>query len=90
MKIVKLPFSQIRYETCAYEPSLKDSIERMGLGFPIHVRQIDEQLYQCVDGHKRLSVIHTLLAEGNHKQELVKAIVLNSARTPSGTAKNHH
>lgn len=91
MKILNLPFSMIKYQTKTYDSSLKESLLRMGLGFPVYVKQSETAGYECVDGAKRLSAIADILHEvPEHKLNNVSVILINTARTPSGTAKNHH
>lgn len=91
MKIHTIDFHTIAYTKKTYDSSLKESLLRMGIGFPLQVKQIDANRYECVDGHKRLSAIHDILMDqSDHKLCHVKAVLLDQARTPSGTAKNHH
>ena len=63
MKIEAAALSEIQFEACPYTEALKDSLKRIGLNFPIHVRKLKNG-YQCVDGAKRLSAIQQILQEG--------------------------
>ena len=62
MKIEAAALSEIQFKECAYPKTLKDSLKRIGLNFPIHVRKLRDG-YQCVDGAKRLSAIQQILKE---------------------------
>lgn len=76
MRIIKIPVAAIEYEQRAYDPSLLASIKRIGLSFCVKVNVTDEG-YQCVDGHKRLTVLNELgITE-------VNAIVLNDGSSRS-------
>lgn len=91
MKLHTIDFDAIAYTKKPYDPALRESLLRMGIGFPLHMRKLTNDRYECIDGHKRLSVIHDILLEQpNHKLSNVLIICLDEARTPSGTAKNHH
>lgn len=90
MKIQTCDIEDIQFQYTNYPQTLKESILRMGQGFAIHVKQV-EHSYICLDGHKRLSAISDILRhDPNHQVRHVKILVMNSARTSSGTAKNHH
>lgn len=90
MKILSIAIERIVYQPCAYDEELRQSLLRMGQGFPILIKKLDDTHYQCLDGHKRLSAIHDICDEvPNTKLFHVKAI-LENARTSSGTTKNHH
>lgn len=89
MKLLSLPLEQITFTYCDYDHSLKESLQRMGQGFPILVIHKDDH-YECIDGHKRLSAIQDLCIEyPKIRGKQVKAIMKN-ARSASGTTKNHH
>ncbi len=60
MIIKKVDISQIDFVYKKYNHSLYDSIMRIGFSFPIHVIEENER-YQCIDGHKRLSVLSDIL-----------------------------
>lgn len=90
LKIQVCTIDKINFNPCKYSDTLRDSLLRMGQGFPIHVKQ-KENAYLCIDGHKRLSVISDILKKDpEHSLKNVKILVVNKARTESGTAKNHH
>lgn len=91
MRVEKIKIDDILYEHCEYEESLKQSLLRIGVSFPLHVK-LCEQGYLCEDGHKRLSCIHDLLAQGEHeKLQYVPAIITQRARSaPPMYLKNHH
>lgn len=92
MKVEKKAFESIQYETITYSKHLYDSILRIGLSFPIYVKQC-EQGYLCVDGHKRMSAIAAILkTDTTHsKLQYVNVIVLDYARTaPPYRMHNHH
>lgn len=91
MKLHTIDFDAIAYTKKPYDLALRESLLRMGIGFPLQLKRIGENRYECIDGHKRLSAIHDILMEeGTHKLFHIHAILLDQARTPSGTAKNHH
>ncbi len=90
MKIQTCVIHDIDFKPCSYSDALHESLLRMGQGFPIHVKLTDG-VYRCIDGHKRLSAIKDILKKApDHALKNIKIIVINNARTPSGTAKNHH
>ena len=57
MKIEAAALSEIQFKECAYPKTLKDSLKRIGLNFPIHVRKLRDG-YQCVDRAKPVSYTH--------------------------------
>ena len=59
MRIISLSLNQIQFETKAYELSLKESVLRRGLAFPLKIRFENDQ-YFCEDGHKRLTILSEL------------------------------
>lgn len=90
MKIQTCAILDIDFKPCSYSDSLRESLLRMGQGFPIRVKLTDG-VYHCIDGHKRLSAISDILKKAHdHTLKNIKIVVVNNARTPSGTAKNHH
>lgn len=90
MKIQLCSIHDIEFQPCIYSESLYNSLMRMGQGFPIYVKQ-KEAAYVCLDGHKRLSAIMDILKKNpEHALKRIRILVVNNARTPSGTAKNHH
>lgn len=82
MRIQKLLIKEISFTYCLYDDELKDSINKIGLSFPIKV-SIDKEGYLCVDGNKRLSVMYDLLQEGKEDMECVNAIVINDGSSRS-------
>lgn len=83
MKMKKLNYQKIDYQRKQYSLSLKQSIQRIGLSFPIKVKY-DGEKYTCVDGNKRLSVIFDLLKENKYSNlESVVVIVVNDGSTRS-------
>ena len=67
MRIISLRLSQITFETKEYNESLKESVLRRGLAFPLKIKVIDNQ-YVCEDGHKRLTILSELSkVDSNHK-----------------------
>lgn len=50
---------EIDYIPCDVEPFLYESIEKRGIAIPVKVRVL-ENGYECVDGHKRLTVCNKL------------------------------
>ncbi len=90
MKIETCFITDIQFKHVAYPSSLKESLLRMGQGFAVHVKQSERQ-FICVDGHKRLSAITDILkTQPDHPLQSIKILIMNGARTASGTAKNHH
>lgn len=62
MRMKKLALDKIQYEYTQYNENLYQSVLRIGFSFPIYVQQIENE-YQCIDGHKRLSVLHDILKD---------------------------
>lgn len=90
MKIINLPISKIQFIRKSYDPSLKESLMRRGVCFPLRIREKHGVLI-CVDGAKRLSAITDIVSENpEHKLAHVPVLLLNHARSASTQAKNHH
>ncbi|MEG0275770.1 MAG: hypothetical protein RR630_01970 [Coprobacillus sp.] len=62
MRIIKVDLSKIEYTYQQYDQSLYDSILRIGFSFPLSV-ELKDNHYRCLDGHKRLSVLHDILID---------------------------
>ncbi len=91
MKIEKVSARRIRFEKKVYPITLKESLLRMGLGFPIQVKMDENHCLYCVDGAKRLSAIDDILQDNpEHKLKEVSILLLDHARSASTQAKNHH
>lgn len=56
MRIKKIKISDIQFTYCHYDMDLLLSIKRIGLSFPIKIKDT-ENGYICNDGQKRLSVL---------------------------------
>ena len=84
MRITKLDISNIQFIYQDYNQDLYDSIIRIGFSFPIKV-QSTSQGYICVDGHKRLSVLHDILKEhpDYHRGSQVNVIIENNGDSRS-------
>lgn len=92
MKVEKKDFYSIAYQTCSYTDTLYDSLLRIGLNFPIYVKQCEDG-FTCVDGHKRLSAIAEILKHDpeNKKFQTINVIVVDYARSaPPYSLHNHH
>lgn len=90
MKIVNLPISNIQFVRKPYDPSLKESLLRRGVCFPLQIRE-KQGIMICVDGAKRLSAITDIVSNHpEHKLAHVPVLLLNHARSASTQAKNHH
>ncbi|MBS5115271.1 MAG: ParB-like nuclease domain-containing protein [Erysipelotrichaceae bacterium] len=59
MRIVKVKIDLIEYQPSKYPPILKNSIQKIGLSFPIKVIT-KQNKYECIDGHKRLTILKEL------------------------------
>ena len=79
MRIIALSFTDIHFERTAFEESLRDSIDRRGLAFPVKV-SIRNNEYFCVDGHKRLSVLESIYQKDplHRYVKSIPVIVVNS------------
>ena len=79
MRLVKVDIQSITYEYKEYRQELYDSIMRIGFSFPVHVIY-KEGKYYCIDGHKRLSVLHDILEKDKnyHRGSQVCIIIKNS------------
>lgn len=92
MQIQYAALNEITFEQTNYPDSLKSSLERIGLNFPIRVRK-EENGYVCVDGTKRLNAIHDILCEDPTfpKFQKIAILVVDHARTaPPYHLHNHH
>lgn len=85
MRIKKIDFQDIEYEYKEYTSSMYDSVKRIGLSFPIKVNIDQNGKYYCIDGHKRLSIIHDLLENEKdyEKRRYVPFIVYNDGSSRS-------
>lgn len=84
MRLLKTDISNIQFIYQDYEESLYQSVLRIGFSFPIYVNIIDDH-YECVDGHKRLSVLQDILKQNpDYKRGSSVCIVIkNNADTRS-------
>lgn len=92
MRIEKKHLTEIKFKTTAYEPSLYVSLKRIGLTFPIKIKECASG-YECVDGHKRLSAIQAILKDDPNfpKFQEINVIVTNYARSDAPwSIHNHH
>ena len=92
MRIEQMALCDINFDKTTYAPSLKASLLRAGLNFPIHVSRRATGCV-CVDGHKRLSAIEDILTEDKDtpKFQTIPVLVVETARTaPPYTMHNHH
>lgn len=62
MRVRELMLHDITYHQCDYTESLYRSVKRIGFSLPVKVKYQGNDII-CVDGHKRLSVLHDLLEE---------------------------
>lgn len=87
MKIHYLKQNQIIFTYCNYPSTLQESIKRIGITFPLRIKKQGMD-YVCIDGHKRLSVLHNL----NSELEIPVLIEGDgSMRTQSSWSQmNHH
>lgn len=93
MRIQQLDINKIIFETKEYTPSMKESIIRIGLSFPIKV-SLEDNKYYCQDGHKRLSAIRDMQGEEIYqKRRLINVIIINNGNSRSNDcwrARNMH
>lgn len=94
MKVQRVDFVEIKFREIDYDPSLSDSLLRIGCSFPIHV---EEQLdgFHCIDGNKRLSALMDLLRQESlpKNRMMVPIIIVNHGglrSTPHHEMRNHH
>ncbi len=86
MRIINVAVKDIKYQEKQFSQALKESIERIGLSFMVKVNE-NEGGYECVDGHKRLTVLNALHIDR------VNVVVLNDGSTRSndcGKGRNSH
>lgn len=86
MRIVRVKIDEIEFQEKEYSDILKQSIERIGLSFPIKVK-LKEKGYECIDGHKRLTILKEL-----HIQE-VNVVIVNNGNVRSNDCwrdRNYH
>lgn len=88
-KTVKL--SEIRYTEKDPGPLL-DSIAKRGIAIPVQVNADDEG-YECVDGHRRLSAC-AVLAREDERFAMIPVMILNDFSKAGsafwGNTQNHH
>ena len=86
MRIVRVKINDIEFDKKEYNELLKQSIERIGLSFPIKVK-LKEKGYECIDGHKRLTILKEL------NQEEVNVVIVNNGNARSNDCwrdRNYH
>lgn len=85
MRIKKIDFQEIHFVYTEYPDSMYDSVKRIGLSFPVKVNIDEKGQYYCIDGHKRLSIIHDLVFNetGYEKRKTVPFIVYNDGSSRS-------
>ena len=75
MRYQKVDINDIEYTYTDYNQSLYDSVLRIGFSFPIHVIK-HSQKFKCVDGCKRLSILHDILKADPHYKRGSRVYVL--------------
>lgn len=88
-----IALNKIKYQKMKINDDLIDSISKRGIAIAIKVKQIDEDLYECIDGHKRLNAL-AILAIDNPKYNLVPCVLQNDFSKAGsaywGNTKNRH
>ncbi|MEF9962107.1 MAG: hypothetical protein RR863_00635 [Erysipelotrichaceae bacterium] len=89
MKVTYLDYHLIHYQPKEYDLQLYESVQRIGCSFPLQVEIID-QVYYCLDGHKRLSILHDL--NDSSKTQVMILIKNNGNNRSDGgwSLRNHH
>jgi hypothetical protein len=75
MRLNKLSIDDILFDYKEYDDVLYQSVLRIGFSFPIKVKLIDNQYY-CIDGHKRLSILHDILKQDPYYKRGNKVVVI--------------
>lgn len=83
MRLKYAYLEEIDFTISSYSQSLYESIERIGLSFAIKVRLKNDR-YECIDGHKRLTVLKALKDKGIEKK--ITIIVINDGSVRSNDA----
>lgn len=60
MRVIHVSLTSIHFELREPRESLKKSVLRVGVSFPIKVRQNHDGSFTCVDGHQRLTILNEL------------------------------
>ena len=72
---------------------LLQSIEIRGIAIPVHVRSIEENRYECIDGKKRLTAAKKL-SEKDAKFRRIPVMIMNDFSKAGssfwGNTQNHH
>lgn len=84
MRISKINIFDVQFNYQEYSQTLYKSILRIGFSFPITVNQ-NGKFYECVDGHKRLSVLMDILKDNPQYRRgtFVPAIIKNNGNMRS-------
>lgn len=92
MQLLLLILSDIQFEEVTFSTSLYESIQRIGLNFPIQLTCDENGVYHCVDGHKRLSAIKQILQDqpDHPKFQKIRCVLQASRTTPPDFLRNHH
>ena len=86
MRIIEVELSRIKYEDKEISDTLLASIERIGLSFPLKLKEIEDG-YECVDGNKRIKALLQL------NQTKAPAIIVNNGNNRSNDCwrdRNYH
>lgn len=72
---------------------LLQSIQTRGIAIPVHVRSIEENQYECIDGKKRLTAAKKL-SEKDAKFKRIPVMITNDFSKAGssfwGNTQNHH
>lgn len=88
MRVIALNLDQIQYDKKEVPETLKESVLRRGLAFPLKVNQIDDDHYVCIDGHKRLTILNELkeMVPDHRYLKQIPVIIQNSENVRTNDA----
>lgn len=88
MRCEKVTIDQLLYIPCELSSFLIESLTRQGQTFPLRVKQVEEHIYQVIDGNKRASYFKHYAPT-----TLISVDIINDFTTAGSNYwgnKNHH
>ncbi len=88
-----IALNKIKYQKMKISDDLIDSIFKRGIAIAIKVKQIDEDYYECIDGHKRLNALAILSLEDAKFNQVPCVLQNDFSKAGSaywGNTKNKH
>ena len=88
----KININEITFDRVPYPEELKQSLKNRGVAIAIKVRVTDDG-YECVDGHKRLTILEELAKDDDRFGHVACTLVNDFSKAGSaywGNTQNKH